>query len=149
MESKYENFTDLIMTSYRAIQKIKAEGMKKVDLKAGDVNCIYYLSRYRDGLSNARLADLSGVDKAAISRTLNPLMEKGYVTVSPEDAEKIYGKRYVLTEKGNVVAKGINQMVDNVVAEVGENIDSNESEVFYKTFRSICEKLVQLSEEKL
>ena len=147
MTSKYEDFTDLVMTSYRVIQRIKTAGMKKINLKAGDVNCIYYLSKYREGLSNARLADLSGVDKAAISRTLNALMQKGYVTLSAEDDSKKYGRRYVLTDIGRAAADEVNQKVDSVVSEVGKNISEKEGKVFYETFHSISEQLVKLSEE--
>lgn len=147
MTNRYEDFTDLIMTSYRVIQKIKTAGMKKIHLKAGDVNCIYYLSKYQDGLSNARLADLSGVDKAAISRTLNALMEKGYVSLSAEDDPKKYGRRYVLTEIGKTAADEVNQEVDNLVNEVGKNISAEEGDIFYETFHSISEQLVKLSEE--
>ena len=144
--NRYEDFTDLIMTSYRAIQKIKAAGMKKIHLKAGDVNCLYYLSRYPTGLPNSRLADLSGVDKAAVSRTLNSLMKQGYITLSPEDADKKYGKRYILTAQGEAAANEVNQKVESVVDEIGQHIRLEESEVFYKTFHAISSALVELSE---
>ena len=146
MQNKYEDFTDLISTSYQAIQKIKTAGTKDLDLKAADVDCLYYLSKYKEGLSNARLAELTGVDKAAISRTSNRLIKNGYVTVSPEDDEKKYGKRYVLTDKGTVAAEAINQKVGFVVEEAGKNISSEERAVFYKAFHSISEQLVKLSE---
>lgn len=148
MTSKYEDFTDLIMTSYRVIQRIKTAGMKKLNLKAGDVNCIYYLSKYPEGLSNARLADLSGVDKAAISRTLNALMKTGYVSLSAEDDPTKYGRRYVLTGPGKAAADEVNQKVDSLVTEVGKNISMEEGHIFYATFHSISEQLVKLSEEE-
>lgn len=147
LASKYEDFTDLIMTSYRVIQKIKTTSMKKINLKAGDVNCIYYLSRYQDGLSNARLADLSGVDKAAISRTLNSLMDKGYVSLSAEDDPAKYGRRYVLTGMGRAAADEVNQKVESVVNEVGKNISIEDGTIFYATFHTISDQLVKLSEE--
>ena len=146
MQNKYEDFTDLITTSYQAIQKIKTAGTKDLDLKAADVNCIYYLSKHKEGLSNAGLADLTGVDKAAISRTSSRLIKNGYVAFSPEDEDKKYGRRYVLTEKGNAAAEAINQKVGFVVEEAGKNVSMEERDVFYKTFHSISEQLVKLSE---
>ena len=148
MTSKYEDFTELIMTSYRAIQKIKSSGMKKIHLKAGDVNCIYYLSKYPEGLTNNGLADLAGIDKAAVSRSLNALIDTPYVTLSAEDDQKKYGKRYILTDRGKAVADGVNKTVDAVVEEVAKRISSEESTTFYKTFHSISEALVNLSEEQ-
>ena len=147
MASKYEDFTELIIASYRAIQKIKSSGMKKMHLKAADVNCIYYLSKYPEGLSNAGLADLAGVDKAAISRTINSLMSNGYVTLSAEDTQKKYGRRYVLNDSGKAVADRINRQVESVVKEVGKDISKEESTAFYKTFHSITNSLESLSNE--
>ena len=148
MSDKYENFTELIMTSYRAIYKIKEQNMKKINLKATDVNCIYYLSRYPDGLSNARLSELTGVDKAALSRRLSSLLESGYVELSDLDDPKKYGKRYVLTKSGRHLAESVNRKVDALVEEVGKHISEKESRAFYKTFNIISEELVRQSEER-
>ena len=147
MTSNYEDFTDLITTSYRAIQKIKATGMKKINLKARDVDCIYYLSRYPEGLSNSRLVDLTGVDKAAVSRTLNHLADNGYVTLSPEDEQKKYGRRHVLTDPGRAAAAQIDRTVSEVVKTIGETINPNDRNRFYDTFHSISDQLTTLSKD--
>ena len=147
MINKYEDFTEFVMTSFRAIQRIKSYGMKKLGLKAGDVNCIYYLSKNQEGLSNVQLAELSGDDKAAISRTLNQLVKNSYVEIAEEDEGKKYGRRYVLTEKGKEVADKINSRVDSVVNEVGKDINKKEGRIFYETFHEISGRLERLSEE--
>ncbi len=144
--NKYEDFTEMVMTSYRAIQKIKSSGMKKIGLRAGDVNCIYYLSKYPEGLSNVQLSELSGNDKAAISRSCNFLVLKGFVEMAAEDDQKKYGRRYVLTEKGREAAERINQKVELVVNEVEKDVNIDEGRIFYETFRTIANKLEELSE---
>ena len=135
------------MTSYRAIQRIKSAGMKKMDLRAADVNCVYYLSKNPDGLSNVQLSELSGNDKAAISRSINYLMKNGFVQLSAEDDAKKYGRRYILTDKGKDAAEKVNSRVEDVVNEVGKTINQDEGRIFYETFHTIAEKLEELDEK--
>ncbi|MBQ9504051.1 MAG: hypothetical protein IJU93_03495 [Lachnospiraceae bacterium] len=148
MTEKYEDFTDLITTSFRAIQRIKSRGMKRISLKASDADCIYYLSKYPEGLSNARLVELSGADKAVVSRTLSSLMEKDFVRMSDEDDGKKYGRRYILTASGQQTADGINEKVANIVSEIDKTVSTKNRETFYKVFHSISDELVRLSAEE-
>ena len=118
-----------------------------MNLRAGDANCIYYLSKNPEGLSNVQLSELSGNDKAAISRSMNFLMINGFVELSAEDDSKKYGRRYILTDKGKEAADKVNSRVEAVVNEVSKNIDKEDGRIFYDTFRTIAERLMVLGED--
>ena len=119
MIKRFEQFVSGITVCYKYIQRIKALEMPELEpgMKGSHVMCIFYLEQNPDGLTAAQLSNLCQEDKAAISRTLSELVERGFVAGGEKD-----GKRYrallVLTEKGQALAEKVDGNVLRVMSRI-------------------------------
>ena len=77
MVRRFEDFVNLINTAYKDIQKIKSYEVKELGLKSSHVMCMFYLGQSEYGLTSNELCDKCKEDKAAVSRNLKFLAEKG------------------------------------------------------------------------
>ena len=95
MKERFENFTVLISGINRSIKKIKTEEMQEFNLKSQHVSCIYYIHK-NGALTPKELCDICQEDKAMVSRSLEVLGEKCFLT-----GEKT-NKKYRKLELGSV-----------------------------------------------
>ena len=79
MKERFEGFVGLISNIHKNIQKVKQSKMKEFGLGGNHVMCMVYLAQYPEGITPTKLCQLISVDKAATSRTLSELVEKGYI----------------------------------------------------------------------
>ena len=79
MLHRFSAFVGGITECYKYIQRIKAAEMTEFGLKGTHVMCLFYLAQNPEGLTAAQLCALCQEDKAAISRTLSELAEKGFL----------------------------------------------------------------------
>ena len=96
----------------------------------------------RHTLRRTKLAKLCDIDKAQISRIVNDLCSKGYVT-EPESENVNYRKRLKLTPLGRDTAEGINEAVKQIHSFVSDDIPEDQIISFYSVLDLICEKLKQ------
>lgn len=137
MDKIFENFTITVIKLNKLVQKIKAYEMREYGLKAIHVMCVYYLALNPDGLTAAELVKLTLEDKAAVSRGLRLLREKGFVQYDP----KRYNSGIRLTDDGKKLAGIITEKADKAV-EAGSTVLSDaERELFYKTLQSVADNL--------
>ena len=61
MLERYEEFTTKINLAYKYIMKIKTHEMNNLDLKAANLNVIFYLGKSLDGLTASELCWLCKV----------------------------------------------------------------------------------------
>lgn len=137
MEKRFENFTITILKLNKLVQKIKLYEMEEYGLKAIHVMCIYYLDEHRQGLTAGELVKLTLEDKAAISRALRLLREKGYVQY---DTNR-YNAAILLTLKGEQVAAFIRERAEKAVDAAGGSLSEEERSLFYRSISSIAERL--------
>ena len=78
MLQRFEDFVTGITVCYKYIQRIKSAEMTEFGLKGTHVMCLFFLHRHPEGLTAAQLCQLCAEDKAAISRSLAVLQEKGF-----------------------------------------------------------------------
>ena len=100
MISRFEEFTKSVSQAYKYIIKIKSHEMVEYGLKASNVTCLFFLGKHADGLNATELCELCMEDKAAVSKSLAVLKEKGYVT---QDEDKKYKAKYVITPQGKEI----------------------------------------------
>ena len=138
MEERFETFTVLINRISRNIRKIKNQDMAEHNLKSAHVSCLYYLYS-TGGLSATELCEHCEEDKATISRALDFLETKGYLT-----CESKHNKRYksplVLTEKGYAAGKRIADKISCVLKEIKWSTDE-ERLAFYQSLAVISDSL--------
>lgn len=143
MENLFENFTVTILKLNKLVQKIKHLEVSGYGLKTIHVMCVYYLYNNRNGLTLSELIKLTLEDKAAVSRAIKLLKEKGYA----ESNSSGYNYTVTLTEDGIKVAEAINDKADRAVSAASENFSEEERAEFYKRLNCIADKLQEYYDE--
>ena len=135
MQERFKTFTLLMAHISRNIRRIKTEEMAEFHLKSQHVSCLYYL--YRDGALTAKeLCDVCEEDKANISRSIDYLVENGYLVVE-EKTSRRYKRHLTLTEKGEAVARRLADKIDAVLLQVGEGVAEEDRAVMYRCLDKI------------
>ncbi len=144
---RFEDFSNLISSAMKSLQKIKNHGMEPYGLGSTHTLCLKRLNSSPDGLTRKELALECEIDKAQISRLIAELSEKGYVREKSETVG--YKNKIILTESGKKVADEIEQKVRKVLAYVSGDIPSEQLDILYKTLETICENLKRAEEMPL
>lgn len=131
MIQRFEDFMSLINTAYKGLQKIKSHEMGNLGLKGSHVMCMFYLGKSEEGLTSGELCEKCREDKAAISRNLKFLAEKGYVKLE-ESEDKKYKLKNVLTPEGKEVYKKLEMLIIGCVNQFGVGLTEKERTTFYK-----------------
>ena len=137
MINRFQAFVSGITICYKYIQKIKTMEMTEFGLRGTHVMCIFYIYHNEEDLTAAQLCQLCAEDKAAISRTLVTLQEKGYV----EAGAKKYRAHIKLTEEGRILAKKIDGLIEQWVDCGGDGLTEEERNSFYFALNLISSNL--------
>lgn len=145
MKDRFEIFTTQIAKISRNIRKIKTEEMLEYNLKSPHVSCLYYLHKSNGSLTSKQLCEVCDEDKAAISRSIEFLKERGYIDYNSQN-EKKYKSPITLTETGVVVAKEIATKIDNVLNRASEGLSESRRKEFYQSLILISDNLQKISD---
>ncbi|MBQ3111541.1 MAG: winged helix-turn-helix transcriptional regulator [Firmicutes bacterium] len=137
MKDRFQAFVTGISTCYKSIQRIKTMEMTEFGLKGAHAMCLVFLHNHPQGLTAAQLCQLCAEDKAAISRTVAQLIEKGYVYAG----EKKYRAQLMLTETGRELAVKMDAVIEQWVGCGGEGLSDAERGAFYHALESISNNL--------
>lgn len=142
MTERFEEFTTNISRAYKSMLKIKGHEMTEYGLKASNVACLFFLGKHEEGLVATELCALCMADKAAISKSLTVLKEKGYAE-REEDGRK-YKQKYKITDSGKQVYDKISTIIGEIVEKVGDGLTEEERNTFYRSFAVIVKNLETL-----
>lgn len=142
MQERFQNFTVLIAKISRSIRKIKTEEMEEFDLKSPHVSCLYYLFK-ANSLTAKELCDNAQEDKAAISRSIEQLEQKGLIFCD-STLKKRYKSPLMLTEQGNQVAEKIAEKIDSILDSASEGLTEEKRAVMYESLEKICGNLEKI-----
>ena len=137
MENIFENFTITILKLNKLVHKIKNFEMQEYGLKTIHVMCVYYLNNNPEGLTASELTKLTLEDKAAISRALKVLQEKGYINY---DQNK-YNAEIRLTDAGKKLAETICKKADLAVNAASFKFSEKQRNSFYMELKTIADNL--------
>lgn len=137
MNNIFENFTITILKLNKLVQRIKNYEMREYGLKTIHVMCVYYLNNHSEGLTASELTRLTLEDKAAISRALKTLQEKGYASYDPNK----YNAVIRLTDEGKKFAEVISLKATRAVAAGSYDFTDEQRNSFYKELGTIAENL--------
>lgn len=119
---------------------------KKYALSGAHTTCLCRLVEAgEDGLTQTRLIQLEGMDRAQISRVLGDLQRRGYVV--PAQQEGRYKKRYLLTPAGRAAADEIQSIILSINRFVSEQIPQTDIDIFYRTLTAIADNLDRAAAE--
>lgn len=146
MQGRYEQFSFIVSVINRQIQKIERDEMIKFGHKGAFAQYLMIMRHHPDGITAAQLSELCDKDKAAVSRVLAEMTEKGLVLRKTEN-DTAYRAKLVLTEEGHRIAEIVSQRGMQAVDAVGNELSSEERKNFYSTLDYIASKLQLISKE--
>lgn len=145
MLSRFEQFSFVISGINRYIQKLERDEMVKYGYKGAFAQYLVALHRCPEGITAARLCELCDKDKAAVSRIVSEMEDKGLVTRSGGSG-RLYNALISLTEEGKAAAAFVISRARAAVNAVGSDLSDEDRRVLYSTLDLIAGKLHSLSE---
>lgn len=142
MLQRFEAFVTGVTVCYKYIQRIKTAEMSEFGLKGTHVMCLFFLHHKPEGLTAAQLCQLCAEDKAAISRTIATLQDRGYI----DGSDKKYRAPLTLTQEGKAIAEKIDALIEQWVGLGGDGLTADERATFYNTLERISENLREKTE---
>ena len=140
MISKYAHFSLSVSRIYHDIQRIERTEMEKFGLKGPHAQTLLAIQRHPEGITAVQLCELCDKDKAAVSRSVAELEEKGMVSRGQSNGT-YYRAPLTLTEKGREAARAVGEKARLAVEQAGIGLEDEERQVFYRVLALISENL--------
>ena len=130
MLDRFEHFSYSISNIYRHIIKIEREEMEKFGFRGAYVQYLLAMKRFPEGVTSKQLCEICDKDKAAISRMVTEMEEKGLIRrETPKNS--VYRAKLLLTDKGNEAADFVCERAEKAVIEAGKGLDEEDRKIFY------------------
>ena len=140
MVRKYEHFSLSISRIYHDIQRIERTEMEKFGLKGPHAQTLLALHRHPEGITAVQLCEVCVKDKAAISRSIGELEDKGMV-IRSQNKGTAYRAPLTLTPKGVDAALAVSEKARIAVEQAGAGLEDGERQVFYRVMAMIADNL--------
>ena len=140
----YSTFGKII----KDIRKIEMSYMREYGLRSVHMGCLLYIKQNEKGMTVTQLAKECKTDKALISRTIKELMDLGLVTTKTKGEDKVYKKKYILTEESDKIATNINSEIVEYMRAAREGIDEEQTKIFYDVLASFEKNISHLANKK-
>ena len=141
MMDRFDTFAGSILELNRYLQKLKELEMKPYGLRANHVMCLYHLGKHPQGLTVTELAEVCREDKAAVSRCLSQLLQRGLVCGNFPVNKRSYRTRLTLTDPGRELVEQIYQKVNAALIGGSTGMTQEQRENFYATMELIINNL--------
>lgn len=146
--NRFEQFSYMISGINRHIQKIERDEMIKYGYKGAFAQYLVALRRYPEGITSAKLCEICDKDKAAISRVLTEMQEKGLILRETQSDHR-YNALIKLTAEGLKAAAYVDERAQAAIEAVGNEMTDENRAAFYATLDFIAAKLQTISKEGL
>ncbi len=133
---------------HKAVQKIKYNAAPDFGVKGVHTLWVYELLCHPDGMTASELAATSMIDRSLISREIETLREKGYITTQEPKGKRNYNYKIKLTEEGKKVARKIEDIAMDIQKRTDIGIKEAELESFYATLELISKNLADIADGK-
>lgn len=144
MVKRFEIFTNDISIIHKNIQRLKTEVMKKCGLKGDQGIYLSYLILYRDGLTVSKLAEITGADKAAVSRAYSALYKKGYIEYPDFYGEKKYNTPAVVTKEAKKMMIPVIEEISKFIDRISlTGIDEESRAAMYRTLKTTAANVIK------
>ncbi len=144
MQDRYELFSAAVFRLNRDIQRLQREEMEKYGLKGAWAPYLSVLTRFPEGVTAARLGELCDKDKAAISRVVAEMEQKGLLR-RQNHGDSGYRALLLLTEEGRAAADYVARRAGLAVEAAGGALTEEERRVLYGALGQIADKLHRIS----
>lgn len=125
---------------YRKFQKYINQALMKYDITSSEYSYFLILYEHNYKLSQDELHSLSGLDRAAVTRSINSLEKKGYLTKTPSENNS---RRNIieLTDKALKIEKEVFDVVYEWNNLIHEGIPSDELLTTIKSLNKMVENI--------
>ena len=144
MLNRYEKFSTYIAGAYRYVQKLEREEMEKYGLKGSYAQYLHAMRRSPEGGTSSQLCDICDKDKAAVSRAVAEMEEKGLIF---RDGKNPYRALLKLTETGKNAADFVCERAEIAVREAGKGLSDEARAIFYTSLEIIASNLQKICKE--
>jgi DNA-binding MarR family transcriptional regulator len=93
---------------------------------------------HRDDLSQEELSESLGLDKTTTARAIKKLIERGYVSISPDLADKRINRLH-LTAKGNNTVPKIMEFLKRWTTVLSQGFSKDEKEILLGSLKRMAE----------
>lgn len=146
MITRFEQFSSSISGIYKHIQKIERDEMVKYGLKGSFAQYLLAIGRYEEGITSSELCEICDKDKAAISRVVAEMEQKGLI-YRQAAGDNLYRARLKLTEKGKEAADHVSTCAKIAVEVAGKGLTEESRQAFYAALNLIASNLQDISKK--
>lgn len=143
MIERYEQLSYFIYSIYRSIQRIAKEEMEKHNLRGAYAHYLVALCRHSEGVTSAKLCEICDKDKAATSRFVAEMEEKGLIC-REGGSFNMYRAKLMLTPKGKTIADVLLKRVNVAVELAGRGLSDENRAILYSSLGIIESNLKEL-----
>ena len=148
MLNRFARFSLAISEIDRCWHKLAAEAMAEYDLNSPHAVYLTTLYNFPEGITAARLCEVCDKDKAAISRMMAELEEKGMVNRGDEKGNH-YRMQLRLTALGEEAADHVERRAKLAVEEAGSGMTEEQRATLYAVLDLIAGNLQTICAEGL
>ncbi len=117
------------------IKRLEMKYMSEHGLRSVHMGCLLCIKHSEKGVTVTQLAKATKTDKALISRVVKELLSDGFITT--KSADKTYNKKYILTEKSEIVTTRIEEIIANHMARARGDIPEESINTFYEVLTAL------------
>lgn len=128
---------------YRNTQSYLDKVLKQYDLSSGSFRYLFIMEQ-NEGLSQSRISELIGHDKAMSARTISRLTEVGYV-VKIEDQLDSRAYKLYLTDKARLILPKIREEIGKLIELITGDLTAEEKEITLSSLVKILNKALELN----
>lgn len=146
MIERFEQFSFAVSSIYRHIQKIEREEMERYGGRGAYAQYLVALNRFPDGLTSAELCEICDRDKAAVSRIVSEMEEKGLIKRELRQGS-YYRARLTLTDDGRKAAQFVCERAGAAVSATGGALSESDRKTMYEALSLIAGNLQIIAKE--
>lgn len=147
MQHRVTDYMTLVVAAYKKLQQIKKKQTAlyaTYDIKSQHVMVLYFLGHNIDGLTVTELAALCCEDKAATSRAVDYLVERGYAVHEEEKNKRRWRSKVRITPAGMRICRIIDCVSIEASNKAKEGISDEDLQVFYRVFHQMVDNMDKL-----
>ena len=131
----------------KLLRKFSGDEMRKHGLRSSHAIYFTVLSNNAEtGLTAPQLCELSGKDKADVSRMLTVMEKKGLV-IKERVHQNLYNGVFKLTKKGLEIANSVKERASKLVEIAGKDLTEEARNNFYNALDSIVANLREFTKK--
>lgn len=140
MNFQSEPIGDLLFSIHKELKRTLERNLKPYEIGIGQLQILLlFYSDMEESYTQREITLALGVDKGNISRSIQKLMEKNFITFCEEDQ-----RAYRLTEAGKDLKSAISNEFFNIHEKMCDGLDTQALRITSQTLSSIQERLEKL-----